>query len=58
MTGRERFLKVFSGESIGRVSVTLFIADQGHFLNQIYPDVGSQGFETLQLKVVELQKQL
>ncbi len=58
MTGRERFLKVFSGESISRVSVTLFIADQWHFLNQIYPDVGSQDFETLQLKVVELQKQL
>ena len=58
MTGRERFLKVFSGESIDRVPVTLFIADQGHFLNQMYPDVDSQDFETLQLKVVELQKQL
>ena len=58
MTGRERFLKVFNGESTDRVPITLFIADQGHFLNQMYPDVDSQDFETLQLKVVELQKQL
>ena len=44
MTGRERFLKVFSGESTDRVPITLFIADQGHFLNQMYPDVDSQDF--------------
>jgi uroporphyrinogen-III decarboxylase len=58
MTGRERFLKVFRGESPDRVPITLFIADQGHFLNQMYPDVDPQDFDTLQLKVVELQKQL
>ena len=58
MTSRERFLKVLSGEMPDRVPVTLFIQDQGHFLNQNYPDVDPWDYETLQLKVIELQKQL
>ncbi len=57
MTGRERFLRVFRGEMPDRVPVTLFIADQGHFLNQMYPDVDPWDFDTLHLKVVELQRQ-
>ena len=58
MTSRERFLKVFNGEIPDRVPVTLFMQDQGHFLNQMYPDIDPWDFLTLQLKVVELQKQL
>ena len=58
MTSRERFLKVFRGELPDRVPVTLFLADQGHFLNQMYPDVDPWDFDTLQLKVLEVQKQL
>jgi len=58
MTSRERFLKVFNGEMPDRVPVTLFMQDQGHFLNQMYPDIDPWDFLTLQLKVVELQKQL
>jgi uroporphyrinogen decarboxylase len=58
MTSRERFLKAINGEIPDRVPVTLFIADQGHFINQVYPDVDPQDFITLQLKVIEIQKQL
>jgi uroporphyrinogen decarboxylase len=58
LTARERFLTVFRGEMPDRVPVTLFIQDQGHFLTQIYPDLDPWDFETLQLKVVEIQRQL
>jgi uroporphyrinogen decarboxylase len=57
MTSRERFFKVLSGQMPDRVPVTLFIQDQGHFLEQMYPDVDPWDYETLQLKVIELQKQ-
>jgi uroporphyrinogen decarboxylase len=58
ITARERFLTVFRGEIPDRVPVTLFIQDQGHFLTQVYPDLDPWDFETLQLKVIEIQKQL
>ena len=58
MTSRERFLKVFRGELPDRVPVTLFLADQGHFLSQMYPRVDPWDFDSLQLKVLEIQKQL
>ena len=58
MTPRERFLKTLKGEATDRVPVTLFIVDQGHFINQVYPDVDPWDFETLQLKVIEIQRQL
>ena len=58
MTSRERFLKVLNGEMPDRVPVTLFIQDTGHFLNQMYPDIDPWELEELQLKVIELQKQL
>jgi uroporphyrinogen-III decarboxylase len=51
-------LKVFRGELPDRVPVTLFLADQGHFLNQMYPSVDPWDFDTLELKVLEIQKQL
>lgn len=58
MTSRERFKKVLSGEMPDRVPVTLFLSDQGHFLAQNYPDNDPWDFETNQLAVIELQKQL
>lgn len=58
MTSRERFLKVINGEMPDRVPVTFFIIDQGHFISQVYPDVDPGDFTALQLKVIEIQKQL
>jgi uroporphyrinogen decarboxylase len=58
MTSRERFLAVLSGKMPDRVPVTLFIQDQGHLLNQMYPEVDPQDYETLHLKVIEIQRQL
>jgi uroporphyrinogen decarboxylase len=57
MNSRERFLKVLNGIVPDRVPVTLFIVDQGHFLNQMYPNISPHDYETLQLKVIEIQKQ-
>jgi uroporphyrinogen decarboxylase len=57
MTSRERFLAVLNGQMPDRVPVTLFIQDQGHFLNQLCPDVDPFDYETLQLKVIEIQRQ-
>jgi len=58
MNSRQRFLAVLDGKMPDRVPVTLFIADQGHFINQIYPDVDPEDFETLHLRVLEIQRQL
>jgi uroporphyrinogen decarboxylase len=58
MNSRERFLAVLNGQMPDRVPVTLFIQDQGHFLNQVYPNVDPLDYETLQLKVIEIQRQL
>ncbi len=58
ITSRERFLKVINCEIPDRVPVTLFIADQGHFISQVYPKVDPQDFLTYQLKVIEIQKEL
>ena len=58
MTSRERFLKVINGEIPDRVPVTLFIIDQGHFISQVYPEADPWDFTALQIKVIEIQKQL
>ena len=58
MTPRERFLSVLNGKLPDRVPITLFIQDTGHFLNQVYPAIDAWDLEALQLKVIELQKQL
>jgi uroporphyrinogen decarboxylase len=58
MTSRERFLKTINGEVTDRVPVTLFICDQGHFISQVYPDIDPLDYSALQLKVIEIQKQL
>ena len=57
MTSRERFLQVLNGEMPDQVPVTTFILDQGHFISQLYPDVDPEDFETLQLKIAEVQRQ-
>lgn len=57
MTSRERFLSVLNGRMPDRVPVTLFLCDGGHFLNQLYPDIDPWDHETLQVKVIEIQKQ-
>ena len=58
MTSRERFLKVLKGEMPDRVPVTLFTIEQGHFISQVYPYTDPWDFTALQLKVIEIQKQL
>ena len=58
MTSRERFLKTLNGEPTDRAPVTLFIADQGHFINQVYPEVDPWDFETNQRKIVEFQREM
>lgn len=58
MNSRERFLKVINGEIPDRVPVTLFIIEQGHFINYIYPELKPEDYIEGQLKVIEIQKEL
>ena len=58
MTSRERILKSLRCEPVDQVPVCLFLADQGHFINQLCPDVDPWDFETLQLKIIEFQKSM
>lgn len=58
MNSRERFEKVLHGEMPDRVPVTFFIIDQGHFISQVYPEIDPWDCTALQLKVIEIQKQL
>ena len=57
-TARERFRTVFRGEIPDRVPVTLFIQDQGHFLNQLYPDIDPWDWQALQLASIEIARQM
>ena len=58
MTGRQRFEAVFAGEQPDRVPVTLFIQDQGHFINQLHPDIDPWDSLAIQLQTVEVQREL
>ncbi len=58
MTGRQRFEAVFRGQLPDRVPVTLFIQDQGHFINQLYPHIDPWDWQALQLATVEVQREL
>lgn len=58
MTSKERFKTVLAGNIPDRVPVTLFIQDSGHFLDRLYPNIDPWDLETLELKVIELQRQL
>lgn len=57
MNGRERLLKTIAGQPTDRMPVSLFISDQGHFLEQCYPDADPFDYLGLQKKVVDLQRQ-
>ena len=48
---------MIEGRMPDRVPVTLFIVDGGHFINQLYPDIGATDFERLQGAVIEVQRQ-
>jgi len=60
MTSRERFLKTFTfqGEMPDRAPVTLFIADQGHFITQVYPGIDPWDIDEIQDKIIEFSKEI
>lgn len=58
MTGRERLLAVLNGQMPDRVPVTLFLADQGHFITQIHPDLDPWDHEACQLKIVAFLREM
>ena len=58
MNPRERFAAVFRGQIPDRVPVTLFIQDQGHFINQLHPELDPWDSLAIQLRAIEFQKEL
>lgn len=58
MTSRQRLLTALQNKKPDRVPVTCFFADQGHFINQLYPQIDPWDFEAIQLKIVEFQKEM
>lgn len=58
MNSRERLLCVLNGDIPDRLPVTAFIVDQGHFISQVYPELDPWDFPPIQLKIIEIQKQL
>lgn len=58
MTNRERYLRVFRGEPVDRMPVSLFIQDQGHLLNQLYPEISSSDYDSLQKASVDFQREM
>lgn len=58
MTSRDRLLKALHGESVDRVPVTLHMFDHARFVTSMYPDLDVNDFSTINLKAVELSRQL
>ena len=58
MNSRERLLRTIKGEVTDRVPVTLFIADHGHFIHQMHPEIHPLDYEQLTFKVIDYQKSL
>lgn len=58
MNSRERLLRTINGEVTDRVPVTLFIADHGHFIHQMHPDIDPLDYEQLTFKVIDYQRSL
>jgi uroporphyrinogen-III decarboxylase len=58
MNSRERLLKTINGGIPDRVPVTLFIADHGHFIHQMHPDIDPLDYEQLTFKVIDYQRSL
>ena len=50
-------MKTFAGEPTDRMPVSIFISDQGHFLEQCYPDADPSEYLDLQRKVADLQRE-
>lgn len=57
MTGRERFLRTFQKEQSDCMPVSLFIQEQGHFMNQIHPEISEYDYDGLQKAVVDFQRE-
>ena len=58
MTPRERFLKVFRGEMPDRMPVTLHMFDHARFVTKVYPEVDPLDYSAINLKSIELAKEL
>ena len=58
MTSRERFYSLFRKKMPDRIPITLFIQHQGHFIHQVFPDVDAYDTETLNKKVIQIQREL
>ena len=58
MTPRERFLTLFRGQRPDRMPVTLHLFDHARFVTKVYPEVDPLDYSTINLKSIELTKQL
>jgi len=54
MDRRDRFLRIIKDISPDRVTIALFITDQGHFISQIYNDLVKYSYFTTQFKIIEI----
>lgn len=58
MTSRERLLRTLNREKVDRVPATLHMFDHARFVTRMYPDVDPNDFSTINLKAVELSRQV
>jgi uroporphyrinogen-III decarboxylase len=58
MKPRDRFLKTFKGEKTDRMPVTLHMFDHARFVYKMYPELDPNDYSTINLKAVEISKQL
>lgn len=58
MTSRQRLLKVLRGEKPDRMPVTLHMFDHARFVTQVYPELDPLDYGAVNLKSVELARQL
>jgi uroporphyrinogen-III decarboxylase len=58
VTPRERFACVFRGEKPDRLPITFHMFDHARFVTKIYPQVDPCDYSTINLKCIELSRQL
>ena len=58
MTSRERFKRVLQGQSPDRMPVTLHLFDHARFVTKVYQEIDPLDYSTINLKSIELSKQL
>jgi len=58
MTPRERFISVYQGKMPDRMPITFHIWDHARIITKVYPDVDPLDYSTINLKSIELSKQL